>query len=124
MPSSPRWMLIRVLFSISRPWPARAPKPIPIHAHDLPSSGWGANRALNLPGITISMKEGIQALRRIGGDDVAARVVFKPVDRIQAMIRTFPARFSTARAVAMGFTADTGIDAIVKDYVASEGIKL
>ena len=95
-----------------------------VHAHDLPSSAWGTDRALTLPGITISVKEGVEALRRIGGNDVAARVVFKPIDRIQTMIRTFPARFNPARALAMGFTADIGIDAIVKDYIASEGIKV
>jgi hypothetical protein len=95
-----------------------------VHAHDLPASAWGANRALTLPGITISVKEGLEALRGIAGDDVAARVVFKPVDRIQTMIRTFPARFSPERALAMGFSADTGIDAIIKDYITSEGIKV
>jgi D-erythronate 2-dehydrogenase len=95
-----------------------------VHAHDLPSSAWGANRAVTLPGITVSVKEGVEALRRIAGNDVAARVVFKPMDRIQTMIRTFPARFNPERALAMGFSADTGIDAIVKDYITSEGIKV
>jgi nucleoside-diphosphate-sugar epimerase len=95
-----------------------------VHAHDLPPSAWGANRALTLPGITVSVKEGVEALRRIAGNDVAARVVIKPIDRIQTMIRTFAARFNPARALAMGFTADTGIDAIVKDYITSEGIQV
>ena len=95
-----------------------------VHAHDLPASAWGTNRAISLPGVTFSVKEGVEALRRIAGDEVAARVVFKPVDRIQNMIRTFPARFKTPRALEMGFSADTGIDAILKDYIANEGIKL
>jgi D-erythronate 2-dehydrogenase len=95
-----------------------------VHAHDLPASAWGTNRAISLPGITFSVRQGVEALRRIAGDKVAARVVFKPVDRIQNMIKTFPARFKTPRAVELGFTADSGIDAILKDYIASEGIKL
>ncbi len=95
-----------------------------IHAHDLPTSAWGSNRSLNLPGITMPVKQGVDALRRIAGDAVAARVVFKPVDRIQKMIKTFPARFSTARAVEMGFEADRDIDAIVQSYIASERIEL
>jgi nucleoside-diphosphate-sugar epimerase len=95
-----------------------------VHAHDMPASAWGTNRSINLPGITISVKQGVEALRRIAGDAVAARVVFKPVERIQRMIVTFPARFETSRAVQMGFRADTGIDAIVKDYIEGEGIKL
>src|SRR5882672_9471726 len=95
-----------------------------VHAHDLPAYAWGTNRAISLPGITFSVRQGVEALRRIAGDKVAARVVFKPVDRIQNMIKTFPARFKTARAIDLGFGADTGIDAILKDYIASEGIKL
>ena len=95
-----------------------------VHAHDLPASAWGTNRAISLPGITFSIREGVEALRRIAGDAVAARVVFKPVERIQNMVKTFPGRFRTDRGIAMGFEADTGIDAIIRDYIASEGIKL
>jgi D-erythronate 2-dehydrogenase len=95
-----------------------------VHAHDLPATAWGTNRAISLPGITFSVKEGVEALRRIAGDEVAKRVVFKPVERINNMIRTFPARFRADRGVAMGFQADTDIGGIIKDYVAAEGIKL
>jgi hypothetical protein len=63
-------------------------------------------------------------LCRIAGDEVAARVVFKPVERIQKMIVTFPARFKTSRAIEMGFRADTDIENVIKAYIASEGIKL
>jgi nucleoside-diphosphate-sugar epimerase len=94
-----------------------------VHAHDLPASPWGANRAINLPGITFSVKDGVEALRRIGGDKVAARVVFKPVELIQNMIKTFPARFKADRAIGMGFKADRDINSIIGDYIASEGIK-
>ena len=95
-----------------------------VHAHDLPASAWGTNRAITLPGIRFSVKEGVEALRRIAGDEVAKRVVFKPVERINNMVRTFPGHFRAARGAAMGFKADTGIDAIIRDYIASEGIKL
>ena len=95
-----------------------------VHAHDLPASAWGTNRSINLPGITVSVKQGVEALRRIAGGEVAARVVFKPVERIQKMIVTFPARFKTPRAVEMGFKADTDMDSIIKAYIAAEAIKL
>ena len=95
-----------------------------VHAHDLPASAWGTHRAISLPGITFSIREGVEALRRIAGDEVAARVVFKPVERIQNMVKTFPGRFHADRGIAMGFKADSGIEAIVRDYIASEGIKL
>jgi nucleoside-diphosphate-sugar epimerase len=95
-----------------------------VHAHDLPAAAWGTNRAIALPGITYAVREGVNALRRIAGDEVARRIVFKPVERINNMVRTFPARFRTARAIELGFTADTDIDGIIRDYIASEGIRL
>ena len=95
-----------------------------IHAHDLAPDAWGPQRALTLPGITISVKQGIEALRRLAGDEVAARVVYKPVERIQRMIRSFPARFKAERARALGFKADPDLDAILRDYIAAGGIRL
>ncbi|MEO8156976.1 MAG: D-erythronate dehydrogenase, partial [Betaproteobacteria bacterium] len=57
-----------------------------VHAHDLPTQAWGTQRALTLPGIVFSVREGVEALRRIAGDEVARRVVFKPVERINNMV--------------------------------------
>jgi nucleoside-diphosphate-sugar epimerase len=95
-----------------------------VHAHDLPASAWGTNRAVTLPGITFSVKEGVETLRGIAGKEVANRVVFKPVDRLNNMVKSFPARFSAERGIAMGFKADSDIGGIILDYIASEGIKL
>ena len=95
-----------------------------VHAHDLPATAWETNRAVTLPGIVFSVREGVTALRRIAGDEVASRVVFKPVERIHNMVKTFPAHFKADRGIAMGFKADRDIETIIKDYIASEGIKL
>jgi nucleoside-diphosphate-sugar epimerase len=95
-----------------------------VHAHDLPSSAWGVNRVLNLPGITVSVAEGVAALRRIAGEAVAARVRFKPDERINRIVQGWPARFRTPRAAALGFTADPDIDTVIRDYIADEGVRL
>jgi nucleoside-diphosphate-sugar epimerase len=94
-----------------------------VHAHDLPASAWGTHRAISLPGISFSVREGVEALRRIAGDEVAKKIVFKPIERINKMVKGFPARFNTKRAIEMGFKADSSIDAIIRDYIANEGIK-
>jgi nucleoside-diphosphate-sugar epimerase len=95
-----------------------------IHAHDLPASAWGASRVVNLPGITVSVREAVDALARVAGPAVAARVRYQPDPRIEAIVRTWPARFRTPRALAMGFEADPDIDAVIRDYVRDEGIRL
>jgi nucleoside-diphosphate-sugar epimerase len=95
-----------------------------IHAWELPAAAWGTQRWLNLPGITASVAQMIEALRRVAGDAVARRVVYKADARIQAIVKTWPVNFRTPRALAMGFKPDADVDSIIRDYVADEGIKL
>jgi nucleoside-diphosphate-sugar epimerase len=95
-----------------------------LHAWELPAEAWGSQRWLNLPGITASVAEMIEALRRVAGAKVAERVVFKADARIQAIVRTWPVNFRTPRALAMGFKADPEVDTIIRDYVADEGIRI
>jgi hypothetical protein len=70
-----------------------------IRAHDLSSSAWGVKRVVNLPGITASVAQMVEALRKVAGDKVAARVEWKPDARIQAIVKTWPVRFTTERAL-------------------------
>ena len=95
-----------------------------IHAHDLPGSAWGSNRVVNLPGITVTVGQMIAAMGRIAGVQTAKRVSYKVDPRIDAIVKTWPVRFKTPRATAMGFKADAGIEAVIRDYVADEKIKL
>lgn len=93
-------------------------------AHDMPPEAWGASRVLNLPGITATVAEMVASLGRVAGEQVAARVHYVPDPRIQAIVRTWPARFRTPRALALGFRADPDMESIIRDYIADEGIGL
>jgi len=95
-----------------------------LHAWELPASAWGTQRWLNLPGITASVAQMIEALKRVAGAQVAERVVYKADARIQAIVKTWPVNFRTPRALAMGFRADPDVDTIIRDYVAEEGIEI
>jgi nucleoside-diphosphate-sugar epimerase len=95
-----------------------------IHAHELPAARWGTRRVVNLPGITVSVAQMIDALARVAGREVAQRVRWQRDPRIEAIVRTWPTRFVTPRAQALGFRADPDIDTVIRDYIADEGIKL
>ena len=49
-----------------------------VHAHELPADAWGTRRVVNLPGITATVAEMIDAMGRVAGAAVAKRVVWKP----------------------------------------------
>jgi len=95
-----------------------------IHAHDLPASAWGSNRALNLPGITVSVGQMVAAMGKIAGPQTAKLVSFKVDPRIEKIVMGWPVRFATPRAIGMGFKADPGIEAVIRDYIADEGVKI
>ncbi len=95
-----------------------------IHAWELDPAAWGTQRWLNLPGITASVAQMIEALKNVAGAKVAERVVYKPDARIQAIVKTWPANFRTPRALAMGFKADADVESIIRDYLADENIRL
>ncbi|HXM82519.1 MAG TPA: D-erythronate dehydrogenase [Burkholderiales bacterium] len=95
-----------------------------IHANELPASAWGTRRVVNLPGITATVAEMLEALKRVAGSKAAERVAWKPDARIQAIVATWPVRFRTPRALQMGFRPDADVESVIRDYIADEGIRL
>ncbi len=95
-----------------------------IHAHELPASDWGSFRVVNLPGITATVREMVDALGRIAGKERAALVQDVPDERIRAIVKTWPTRLRTPRGDAMGFKADPNIDAVIRAHIENENIKL
>jgi D-erythronate 2-dehydrogenase len=95
-----------------------------IHAWELPPEAWGTQRWLNLPGITASVAQMVEAMRKVAGDSAAKRVVYKADARIQAIVKTWPVNFRTPRALAMGFKPDADVESVIRDYIADEKIKI
>jgi D-erythronate 2-dehydrogenase len=89
-----------------------------LHALALAPSEWGWYRSVNLPGLTVSMGDELAALRKVAGDAVVARVRESHDESVMRLVRTWAARFDTARADALGFRADADFESIVRGYVA------
>ena len=85
-----------------------------IHAMALPGSALGGQRTLNAPGITVSVSQAMDALRRIVGADAAARVSFERDPDIERIVLSWPAAFATERADTLGFARDESIDEIIR----------
>jgi nucleoside-diphosphate-sugar epimerase len=93
-----------------------------LHAHELAAEHWTGPRSLSLPGITVTVRAMLDALARVGGEQARKQVRMQPDPRIEAIVRTWPARFETARADAMGFVRDGDFESIVLAY-AKENVR-
>lgn len=91
-------------------------------AHELPHEQWQAvtrGRALNLPGLTVTVAQMIESLRAAGGDAAVARIRVAPDPRIKAIVQSWASRFDTVRADQLGFRADPNFDHVVRAYAAA-----
>ena len=95
-----------------------------LHTHELPAERWrasGGGRALNLPGLTVTVAQMLDALESVAGAAARARVSVQPDERIKAIVQSWPARFATVRADALGYRGDRDILDIVRAHRATLG---
>lgn len=86
----------------------------------VPGEGLGAWRVLTLPGITVTVAEMLEALERAAGPAARALVSAAPDPRVAEIVGSWPGAFDASRALALGFSADSGIDGIIAQYRARE----
>ena len=91
-----------------------------LHAAALPYAALGSRPNLVMPGVSATVDEQIDALRRIAGDKVDNRVVRVRDSGIATIIGRWPQSFTAERAVMLGFRADPDFDAIVKAHINDE----
>lgn len=91
-----------------------------IRAQGLPAADWGYTRAVQLPGITLSVRQMLSGLEEVAGKNVARRVRFEPDPLIQKIVAGWPTRFNSAKAARLGFTADLSMEEIIRAFIADD----
>ncbi|WP_158774029.1 D-erythronate dehydrogenase [Cobetia sp. L2A1] len=80
---------------------------------EVPAAAFGLSRCFMLPGITVSVAEMLEALEQMAGAEALVRVSHVPDARITAIVSSWPARFETRKARALGFTGDADLADII-----------
>lgn len=91
-----------------------------LHAARMDTALLGARRALNMPGVSATVAEQIEALRRAAGDRAVALIRHEPDETIAAIVTNWPRDFAPARAKALGFVAETDFDQIIAVHIEDE----
>ncbi|MFK7763466.1 MAG: D-erythronate dehydrogenase [Roseobacter sp.] len=90
------------------------------HATTLDTAKLEGRRALNLPGLSCTVAEQIESLRRIAGQDAVNRIVARPDETIMRIVKGWPRNFQPERAIALGFKAEASFDQIIETYIAED----
>ncbi|HYZ40379.1 MAG TPA: D-erythronate dehydrogenase [Stellaceae bacterium] len=91
-----------------------------LRAHDLSADAFGTSRSLQLPVFSVAVGEMAAAVRRAGGAAAYARIRWQPDPEIQQIISSWPPALLAARAEALGFAADSGIDEVVQAFIEDD----
>jgi nucleoside-diphosphate-sugar epimerase len=88
-----------------------------IHAAGLAPDALGSRVNLSMPGVCCTVAEQINALRRIAGDRVAARIRREHDDLVARIVDGWPQRIEARRARELGFKAESSFDEIVHIHI-------
>ncbi|MEI8151332.1 MAG: D-erythronate dehydrogenase [Hyphomicrobiales bacterium] len=91
-----------------------------IHAAGLPRVLIEPRINLNMPGVCCTVGEQIEALRRIAGDKVAARIRPAPDELVSHIVAGWPQRFEASRAIDLGFVAGSSFDEIIRVHIEED----
>ncbi len=88
-----------------------------IAVYEASREAFNGRSALNLPALNVRVSEMLDALERVAGPSVRARVRFERDERIAGIVANWPSGASSARAARLGLQPHDDFDQIVRQYV-------
>jgi D-erythronate 2-dehydrogenase len=91
-----------------------------LHAATIDTGMLEQRRCLTMPGVSVTVAEQIEALRRVGGESCVGLIRREPDATITRIVAGWPRSFETRRATELGFRAEADYDEIVRVHVEDE----
>jgi nucleoside-diphosphate-sugar epimerase len=89
-------------------------------AHELASDALGPVRAVNLPGLSVSVGEMVAAVEAEGGAEAVARIRWERDPLVERIVGGWPARWDFSRAARLGFQGDPDFASVVRAFVEDD----
>jgi nucleoside-diphosphate-sugar epimerase len=90
------------------------------HAATMDTSLLGWRRSLSAPGLSATVAEEIEALRRVAGNKAVALIREEPNETIARIVDGWARNFDTRRALSLGFKAERDFDEIIRVHIEDE----
>lgn len=88
-----------------------------LHAASLGRDIPAQERIIDLPGLTVTVREMLEILRAVAGEQALARVEMAPDAAITSIVANWPSRWDDSRARALGFAGDRNFEEIVRHHM-------
>lgn len=91
-----------------------------MHAANIDGAKVGPRRNLSMPSVSVTVGEQIEALKRVAGERVAARVKRVPDPTIAAIVSDWAESVEAKRARELGFEVEKNFDEIIRAHIEDE----
>ncbi|WEJ11953.1 D-erythronate dehydrogenase [Sinorhizobium prairiense] len=91
-----------------------------IHGATIDLEKVGPRRNLSMPGLSATVGEQIEALRRVAGEEAVKLIRREPDEMIMKMVAGWAPGFEAKRATELGFTAEKSFDEIIRVHIEDE----
>jgi len=91
-----------------------------VRAAVLDSAEVGPRRTLSMPGVSATVGEQIEALRRVAGEQAVRLIRHEPDESVLRLVESWAPALEAGRAVRLGFTAETSFDEIIRVHIEDE----
>lgn len=91
-----------------------------LQAATLDTGNLGSSRALSMPGLSASIAEMVEALRRVAGQGAVDLIRYEPDPVIEAIVTPWAEACEATTARSLGFVAETSFDEIIRIYLEDE----
>jgi len=91
-----------------------------VRAASMDTARIGPRRSLTMPGLSATVAEEIEALRRVAGEAAVKLIRREPDPVIQKIVAGWPRNFDARRAAELGFEAETSFDQIIRYHLEDE----
>ncbi len=91
-----------------------------LHGAELSREKIGPRVGITMPGVCCTVAEQIEALRRVAGDKVVARICRQTDPLVAKIVEGWPTRFDARRGLALGFQPERTFEEIIRIHVEDE----
>lgn len=91
-----------------------------IHGAEVETEALGQNRCFCLPGLSLTIGEMVEALRRVAGDGPVDLIRWEPMPEVQAILDGWRGRFEPAKAERLGFQRDASFEDVIRAFIEDD----
>ena len=91
-----------------------------VRAAKLDGQELGPRRTLSMPGLSATVGDQIDALRRVAGEQAVRLIRREPDESIMRIVETWAPALDATRALRLGFSAESSFDEIIRVHIEDE----